>query len=224
MRKREANKLSMFESVISYLDANTEKYASIPIIGETVAQLKTDVAELKAMDLEFVGRTIAETKDKKLKEEALISAVFKIASALFVLGVKTKNTDLIVKNKVSKSGLDFMREPMLVNKATEIVTSGNANKVVLVNYGITDAILIEAQDAISTFESAIAKQSDVHVASVAEREKLSIRFGLITDLLNNELDPMIELFEDSEPVFYDGYQNARVIKDLGLRHEPVEPS
>ena len=43
MRKREANKLTMFESVISYMDANTEKCASILIIGETVTQLKADV-------------------------------------------------------------------------------------------------------------------------------------------------------------------------------------
>jgi len=51
-------------------------------------------------DLEFVGRTIAETRDKKLKEEALISAVFKIANALFVLGVKKKNT--VIKSKRNK--------------------------------------------------------------------------------------------------------------------------
>jgi hypothetical protein len=66
------------------------------------------------MDLEFVGRTIAETTDKRLKEEVLISAVFKIVNALFVLGIKTKNTDLIVKNKVTKSGIDALREPLLI--------------------------------------------------------------------------------------------------------------
>ena len=171
------------------------------------------------MDLEFVGCTIAETRDKKLKEEALISVVFKIASALFVLGVKTKNTDLIVKNKVTKSGLDLLREPLLVNKATEILVSGNAYKDDLVNYGITDAILTEAQEAVTAFQNAIAKQSDAHAASVSEREALSVRFNLITDLLNDELDPMIELFEESEPIFYEGYKNARVIKDKGIRHE-----
>lgn len=167
MRKREANRLTMFESVISYMDVNGAKCASIPIIGETVTQLKLDVTELKAMDLEFVGRTIAETREKRLKEEALISVIFKVASALFVLGIKTKNTDLIVKNKVTKSGLDTMREPLLVNKSTEILTMGNQYKDALVNYGIDDAILTEAQAAIEAFEEAIAKQSDTHVNSVA---------------------------------------------------------
>ena len=121
---------------------------------------------------------------------------------MFVLGVKTKNTDLIVKNKVTKSGLDLLREPLLVNKAMEILVSGNAYKDDLVNYGNTDAILAEAQEAITAFQNAIAKQSDAHAASVSEREALSVRFNLITDLLNDEFDPMIELFEESEPILY----------------------
>lgn len=218
MNKRESNKLTMFESVISYMDVNSAITAAIPVVGETVTQLKTEVEELKAMDLEFVGRTIAETTDKRLKEEALISAIFKIASALFVLGVKTKNTELMVKNKVSKSGLDYLREPLLVNKCTEILIMGNANKDALVNYGISDAMLIEAQGALDAFQTAIAKQSDTHVNSVAEREALNGKFSSISSLLSDELDPMIELFEDSDPLFYDGYQNARMIKDLGIRH------
>lgn len=181
---------------------------------------KTDVAEIKAMNLEFVGSAKGETADKLLKEEALINAIIKIASTLFVLGVKTKNTELMVKNKVTKSSLDYLREPMLVNKSTEILTMGNQYKDALVNYGIDDAILTEAQGAIEAFEGAIAKQSDTHVNSVAEREALSNKFSLISSLLNDELDPMIELFEESDSLFYDGYQNARVIKDLGIRHEP----
>jgi hypothetical protein len=185
--------------------------------------IKTEVTELKTMDLEFVGRTKAETTDKRLKEEALISAVFKIASALFVLGVKTKNTDLIIKNKVTKSGLDVLREPLLVNKSTEILTMGNEHKDALLNYGITEVMLTEAKDALDAFQAAIGKQSDTHVNSVAERETLNVKFSTISSLLTDELDPMMELFEESDPLFYDGYQNARMIKDLGIRHDTSTP-
>lgn len=219
MNKHEANKLMMFDSVISFMDVNSEKYVSIPIITETVTQFKTAVAEIKAMDLEFIGSTKAETADKWLKEEALINAIFKIASTLYVLGIKTKNTELMVKNKVTKSSLDYLREPMLVNKSTEILASGNQYKAELVNYGITEEMLIEAQGVIDAFEGAVGKQSDAHVNSVAEREALRVKFSAGTALLYDELDPMMELYEESDPLFYDGYQNARMIKDLGIRHE-----
>ena len=98
---------------------------------------------------------MAETRDKRLKEEALISSIFKIASALFVLGIKTKNTDLIVNNKVSKSGLDTFRESLLVNKSTEILIMGNEQKEALINYGISDATLTEAQNALDDFQGAM---------------------------------------------------------------------
>ena len=83
MNKREANKLTMFDSVISYMEKNSDKSAAIPVIGETVTELNSKVAVLKEMDLEFVGRTIGETKDKRLKEEVLISSIFKITNIIY---------------------------------------------------------------------------------------------------------------------------------------------
>ena len=39
----------------------------------------------------------------------------------------------------------------------------------------------------------MGKQSDTHANSVAERESLSEMFSSITSILNDELDPILEL-------------------------------
>lgn len=222
MTKREANKLSMLDAVISHMESNSEKLASIPVLGEIVVNLKSSVTEIKSMNLEFIGNTKGKTADKALKEEAVLNTILKIANSLYVLGIKTKNPELIVNCKVTKWELDNLREQVLIKKSKDILSMANQYAEILVNYGITADLLTEALSHLNGFQTAIDEKSDAHSNSVAEREALSIKFADVTAILVDELDPLMELFEDTEPLFYDAYRNARMIRDLGIRHEKEE--
>lgn len=222
MRKHEANKLSMFDAVISCMETNSNKYSGIPAIGEILTRFKNLVSEIKSMDFEFFGSTKSETSDKRIKEEALLRSVVKIANALYAYGIKTKNTELIVKNKISKSSLDDLREQVMINKSREILAMANEHLEALADYGIINETLTSAGTDIDAFQDAIAKQSNTRVESIAEREALKNKFQEATAVLNDELDPTMELFEESDPVFYDEYKSARVIRDMGLRHKEEE--
>ena len=216
MRKTESNKLTMFSAVITVMDANADIYANTPVIVESLNDFKSLVEQIKSKDMDFRGRTKDETAAKLVKEEQLVKLVLKIANALYVLGVKTKNSELQINAKVTKSELVSARDTLLVNKAMQILTLANSYKDSLVNYGITDAAISEAQAALDDFNAAMGSQAEEHAGSVAAREELTELFQKADALLKNELDPMIAMYEDINSDFYNSYLTARVIKDLGI--------
>ena len=77
MNKREANKLTMYESVITTLESNAGIYTAVPVITETLNSFKANVDEIKAMDFNFLSATKGETNAKRDKEELLIAEISK---------------------------------------------------------------------------------------------------------------------------------------------------
>lgn len=217
MNKRESNKLSMFNSVIALMDSNLTAVSTIPVIGETLTAFKSLVDEIKNGSLEFKGETKDETADKNLKEDTLHSKIFKISSALFVLGVKTKNSDLMINAKLNKSEMEVVRDNLLCSKCVTVLAKANQYKTELVNYGVNEEMITGAQTALDDFQGAIGKQSEEYADISAARMKLTNLFNEATLMLNDEMDPMMELFEDSDSDFYNAYQSARFIKDLGIK-------
>lgn len=219
MNKGEANKLSSFEAVITVMDRNTGKYEQVPIVNETVGLLKNAVGDIKGGNLEFLGRTKGATENKINKENILTSLVFKIASALYVLGIKTKNPDLAASVKMNKTEFSSLRDPLLLNKSSQTIILAREEITNLTPYGITEETLTEAESALTDFQSAISDQTSEHSRMVSERELLRQKFYKVSKMLDDELDPLMELFEETEPEFYAEYKNARMIVDRGLRHE-----
>jgi hypothetical protein len=216
MRKTESNKLTMYSGVIAVMESNADIYTDTPVIVESLNEFKTVVEQIKNKDMDFKGRTKDETADKHIKEETLVMLVLKIANALYVLGVRTKNSELQINAKVTKSGLVSARDTLLVNKAMQILTFANSYKDSLVNYGIGETKISEAQTALDEFNAAAGSQAEEQAGSVASREELTQFFQKADALLKDELDPMIEMYEDVDSNFYNSYLAARVIKDLGI--------
>ena len=223
MRKTESNKLTMYSGVITVMESNADIYTDTPVIVESLNDFKSLVEQIKNKDLDFRGQTKDETAAKLIKEETLVKLVLKIANALYVLGVKTKNSELQINAKVTKSELVNARDTLLVNKAMQVLTLANSYKDSLVNYGNTETKISEAQTALNEFNAAAGSQADEHAGSVASREELTQLFQKADALLTHELDPMIEMYEDIESNFYNSYLAARVIKDLGIGKRISEP-
>ncbi len=218
MRKTESNKLNMYDGVVSYMDTNSDAYSDLPVITESFNEFKNVVEQIKSKDLDFKNQTKGVTAEKLNAEEALISYVLKIANALYVLGVKTKNSSLQINAKVTKSSLVQARDNILANKASQILSLAAEHEADLANYGITAEMISAAHEKLNEFNEALGRQVNEHANAVAAREELTQLFEKADAILKEELDPMIEMFSDSNPNFYNGYAAARVIRDLGIGH------
>lgn len=230
MRKHESNKLNMYSGVVAYLESNADAYSSLPVLTESFNNFKNVVEQIKAIDVDFRSQTKGVTADKLAIENGLITSINKIANALYVLGVKTKNNELMVNSKISKSSLTKLRDNLLANKAEQILNLANANAQALTDYGVTEQMLTDTQNLLNSFNDDIGKQVNQHANAKAKREELSELFDKADATLKDEIDPMIEMFADTNPTFYNGYFAARVIKDLGeggsskSQNPPTQPS
>jgi len=95
-----------------------------------------------------------------------------------------------------------------INSAQSYVTD-------LANYGVTEETLTEVQTAYDECAAAFNAQAEKMANRSSERERLTNLFNDADSVRYEELDPMMELFVEGNTDFYNAYQSARVIKDLG---------
>lgn len=215
MTKREENKLSMYKGVQEVLTNNSDIHSTIPVIGETLTSFNSTIESIEQVNFDFVGSTKGATADKTAKEEALINHAIKLANVLFVFAVKTKNNALKEEFKLSKSYLENLRDTDLLNKSNQIINTAQSYVTDLASYGVTEETLTDVQTAYDECAAAFNAQAEKMAKKSSEREKLTNLFNDADSILYDELDPMMELFIESNPDFYNAYQSARVIKDLG---------
>jgi len=218
MKKNEANKLAMYNAVVALLDANIAKLNPMPAIVQVFNSFKSLVAEIKDIDYEFVIRTRDETMKKKMKRTILCERIFRIANALFVLGARTNDTDLLANAKFTKWELNRMRDTLLSKKCEFVLAKANEHQQELVDYGITQSVIAEAEEALDEFTGALGEQTREYENTAADRLTLTEKFKTATSILKQELDRLMTLIENEAPDFYNAYRSARTIKDLGLQH------
>lgn len=214
MRKNEVNKLRMYEETIPVLESKSSVYSDMPILADTVTELKTLVEEIKNRDLNFNGQTKGETKQKLDLEEKLITKVVKVANGLFILAKISNNVSLQVKSKVTKSELLNARDELLINKTKQILELAELNKTELANYRITEEFIITATTILSDFTTSLNERAEDRANSIASRAELFDLFEKADDVINEKLDPMVEMYSEDNPNFVNAYNAARVIKDL----------
>jgi hypothetical protein len=145
-----------------------------------------------------------------------VNVLVPVASALFVQGTTQKQVELKEKANVSESALRKMRDTELVGKASSILS--------LAGYAISPEMLADLGGKIQAFSSSVGQRE----SDVAERMgacgNLMELFDVADRTLTEELDRLMELVRGSQTQFYNEYFAARVIKDLGTRHRPAQPT
>lgn len=215
MLDRQENKLTMFEAVISLLDANTAKTAVVAAFAATYNMFKNFVTEIKAKDVEKSGATTGKTSTKNADKEALISAVMLVGSAISALGAATNNNQLKEGGKVTRSELNDIRDTLLVTKAQGVHDLTNGNAAALAPYGITVAVITDLNTKITNYNNSLGARESSVAQQVGATTQVKSLFKKADKQLTEQIDLIMESFAGSDPQFYDEYKQARVIYDLG---------
>ena len=144
----------------------------------------------------------------------LIEALIKIAGGLYVLARKSKDENLKKTSKVTHSGLEYLRDTELLQKAKSIQSNANTNISKLAPYGITAALMTDLNNKVTAYEKALGSKESKFAESKASRQELGSLFEDADDLLKEDLDTFVDMMKDVNKEFYNKYQAARVIKDV----------
>ncbi len=222
MTRHETNKRGMYRSLGSVFQSNVLLISDLPVIVTAVKKLNTTVEQIDTVNEKYLLAIGGKTETKNLAEDALLEDVMPIKSALYALGVAAGNEELKSLSAGSESSLKKMRDPDFLARCKMIKKEAVTRLTELAPYKITESMLTELQERIDVFEEALVGKDSGFTNRSALRKELSEKFDAADAIIEHELDTMMELLKKSQPLFYDQYQAARAIRDLGSSHKVVE--
>lgn len=222
MKDQLENKLTMFEAVVSLLDSNTAKLASITALTPVIAEFKDRIAAIKQKDTLANTAQAGNTATKTADEDALIADAVTIASALYALGAATNNDKLKALSKVSKSSLRALRDTQLANDVMNIKNLADGNAAELTAYGITSAMIAGLETKAHKFNTSLGNREMGSAVSTSAFAQLDAMFKETDTLLKEQIDKIMVIFQNSDPQFYGEYLECREIIDLGHRFNKDE--
>jgi hypothetical protein len=214
MKDVQENKLSMALVVKTVMDDNNALWNGIPAMVTAKGNLDAKIA-----DVQFI-RAIQEagisgiTIDKRdLKLEAVNKAL-PVIGGLKAFAIANSNNELLERINYSRTELFRVRDTVSADRMKIVRDEGNNNLAALADYNVTSAMVADLSGSIAAFELLIPRPRVALNIRKNATESLVLRFREMDGILN-VMDGLIETLSEGQPVFYETYQNARIIVDIG---------
>ena len=221
MNKRQENKLTMYEGLLTLLQANSAEFQSIGGFSDAVTQFSSIVSEVKAKSNETEVLTAGKVAAKHEAEDLLVGLLLPVCSALYIFARKQDNTEIKERANITEAKLRAMRDTELASYGESIADLANTNASALALMGITAEMIADLKGKAQAYTAAIGARE----SSVAERKgargSMNELFDKADELLNEDFDRYFELLRPTDTELYNKYFSARVVKDMGMRHRPV---
>ncbi len=209
----------MFESVQAVLNKNKTAVDTLPALADEKGEFASLIASIIKTDKDYGTATVGKVAVINSIESELIDALLPLKGALASLTRKTKNTELSLLVKFSKSDLQRLGNTELENKATTIMEIVETNKTALTAYNVDDAEITDLTGKVTAFKAAAANKQTSFSGKMGARVSLTELFDDADEVLKIDLDNLMLRMRKSYPDFYNEYQAARVTKDLGGKHK-----
>lgn len=223
MDRRQTNRITMFKTTALNLRDNQSVWSGMTLFVDAVQRLNDLIASLdeaaQSQEVPITGAAV----DKTSARDALEDVLFLVCEALGVLGHKGNDSDLVALVDLTPATLHRLGDEGLSNRAATILDRANAKKPELATLSVTQANLDELTQALEGFNTSKHKPRERVAVRSAETGVIPELIRQASDLLRNEIDPMVNLFRRSDSKFVAAYRSARVIVDRAATHEPQTP-
>jgi hypothetical protein len=220
MNKREENRLTSYEGLETFFQDEVETVNSVQVLKESAAEFSATVRAIRLKSAEAKNASTGKTAVKYQAEDALVAALLPVASAVAIHGQKTNDAELKAKAKVTESGLRLMRDTELAAKGEDIAKLAESILVNLAPSNITAESLATLRAKAQAYRAALGARESGVASRMGARTSMEDLFAKADEILNEEIDPAMELIRATKTQFYNQYFTLRVVKDTGIRHKP----
>lgn len=222
MTARQEAKLSMYNAVLTYTEANTTITATVPAFATAATSLRTVYNNIIAAAQQEAQAIAGVATNKSEARNILCIDAANIAAAVYAFAITEGDNELKEQVNYSVTKLLQTKDELLVpicniihQKATQFLAS-------LTGYGITAIKLGNFQDLIDDYAAIIpAPRNAVSVRSAA-RTALSGFFKQSDLILKNQMDKLSLQFQTANPDFFNAYKSNRIIIDAGTSNTMVK--
>ena len=223
MDRRQTNRITMFKTTALNLRDNQSVWSGMTLFADAVQRLNDLIASLdeaaQSQEVPITGPAV----DKASARDALEDVLFLVCEALGVLGHTGHDNDLVALVDLTPATLHRLGDEELPHRAATILDRANARKPELAGLHVTQANLDELTQAVADFNTSKQRPREAVAVRSAETGVIPELIRQTSDLLRNEIDPMVNLFRRSDSRFVAAYRSARVIVDRAATHASPTP-
>lgn len=223
MKDKQENKLSMYYAVQKVCSANSGVWSGLPAFVTAFADFETNIGKiedaLEAQEKNITGVS----KDKDAIGTLMVEKALQVGGAVFAYA--SDINDLTLKGKVdfSRTELKRVRDSIATQRCQLIHDEANGVIGSLGSYGVTGTDLSDLQTKIDAFASAVAAPRTAITERKGATDEIAKFLRKCDSILKSKLDKLMNQFKVSAPRFYKLYFDARIIVDIGIRHEDETP-
>jgi hypothetical protein len=211
------NRNTMHVNTQSCLEANDEKMTGMPDYTAFKSEFSSNLKDTGKLlgELSLSSKGVAQ--DKNAAKLLLIADIMKVSRIMVAYATSKEIFELLKKVKLAESRLVKMQDTALKDAADEILRIANENKTILLTYGLTGQMLVDAQTKTDVYfaimpKPKLTKKREQEIRKeIKERQKQS-------DKILGKIDAMVATLEETEPLFCGTYFGMRKVDHAGLRH------
>lgn len=224
MTTKQRNRYIMYLTVRDWLKKNAARVEHLPAFADIIREYDDLVRGIEqAVDLQGTS-SLGKASRKEEMLDLLLQRLFPVSSVLNVVSQAKALEPVKTLTAVSEWRLRHLRDSEIVERADQIHRAAMECAAELEPYGIDAAQLEVLKAAIETYRSSLEDKELGVVSRMGARTSIASLIADAGELLDERLDRMMELFDESDPSFYEEYFGARIVRDLGVRHDvPAAP-
>lgn len=222
MTTKQTNKLNMYEAVAKVIDDNRSAWQDLSVLIDVFTELSNLLTELRNVGTQRAKKTTGVTQNKSEKKELMAKKATALASSAYAYAERNKNRDLQSKFDYTFSTLFRLDDNNAINQVQAIIEEAEKIAAQLAPFGVKPEEITELKTIVESFTTSIGEKSNVKSGRVSATKSLATLFKETDALLKNQMDKLVFRLADSQATFYQTYQNARAIKDLGSRSKGVD--
>jgi len=203
-------KLSMYMVVKDFLNLNKTIVENLPNYSANATVLENNIIQIQAAaELQEFDKTGIADKKKQLRA-SLIAQAEDFSLKLVAYATNIGNMILLKEVKYSKSELNRAADADLKNMTQCIYDRAHEHIASLDAYSITDGMLTTLLATINSFNEAIPTVREGATTKKLYTTQLENLYKATDDAIDS-IDRIVEIVRLSQPDFYTGYQNSRLV-------------
>ncbi len=216
MNRKDTNRVNMIDTTTHYCDLNVAATAGITAFALKLADVKAKMVLINGLNQVVTGTTTGVTLDTNLLRKTMTDYALKCANATKGYANSVNNNTLKALVNYTRAKLDKISKEDVDDVCQTIHDAADDNFAGAAPYGIVATDVTDLQTAINLYRSATQnpRQAIISKSQAVEQSSRMVR-EVIDDLLEGQLDVMVNTLEITNANFCKGYEQARIIIDLG---------
>lgn len=215
MTNKQESHLNMYLSVRDFLNQNATLVGALPNFPATVTTFQNSITQIQqTAELQEIDKSGIVTNKKQLRATLVTQAV-DVARRVAAYATFVNNSTLLQEVNYTESDLNKSSDEKLKNRTQIIYDRANTNLAALATYGVTAPILTALLNDITAYNTAIPKPRLGITETKQATDQLALLFDGAESSLN-KIDMLIETLRISQPNFYVGYSEVRMIVNTGI--------